>query len=336
MTINRGNLISIIVPIYNLNGFLSPCLNSILASTYQDFELILVDDGSSDSSGDICDEYAVRDSRVKVYHQENAGVSAARNLGIRVSKGEYVTFVDGDDLIHPTMLEVLYDAIVGDDYDFSMVFHRRIGIEEAGGFLNTEPLEAKKARVLSRNDFMQRMYNTAVCVQYVGPCQKLFKRAFIDGIFFKAIAAEDVEWMTRLCLRMNNGVLIEQPFYFYVNRSNSLSHSHEGVNQVVVDRLLTHLLCYKEIPDNETRYQSMCLEDLYRRMLYTRHAARNTRYEQAVKEKISVIHKETISKYLHSDIPVATKMKTVACYHCPWLYRFVISLSELIAKCRNK
>ena len=113
-------MISIIVPIYNVEKYLEPCIESILASTYRDFELILVDDGSTDGSSEISKRYAKQDSRVKFIHKDNGGVSSARNEGIKNSTGDYVMFIDGDDMIHPQMLEVLYEAILCGDYDLAM------------------------------------------------------------------------------------------------------------------------------------------------------------------------------------------------------------------------
>ena len=104
-------LISVIVPIYNAEAYLSRCVDSILGQTFSDFELILVDDGSTDKSGAICDYYVSKDERVKVIHQHNSGVSAARNAGLEASKSRYVTFVDSDDYILDCFLSSLYSAI---------------------------------------------------------------------------------------------------------------------------------------------------------------------------------------------------------------------------------
>lgn len=111
--------ISIIVPVYKVEQYLPKCINSILAQTFQDWELILVDDGSPDNSGKICDEYALKDSRIRVFHKENGGVSSARNLGVDNAKGEWITFIDSDDYIQPGFLEGLYAPIAqGEDLDF--------------------------------------------------------------------------------------------------------------------------------------------------------------------------------------------------------------------------
>ena len=112
-------MISVIVPVYNTEKYLHRCIDSILAQTYTDFELLLIDDGSSDSSGAICDEYATKDSRVRVFHKENGGVSSARNLGLDNAKGEWVAFCDSDDYVYSSWLqnysiienEVIYDFV---------------------------------------------------------------------------------------------------------------------------------------------------------------------------------------------------------------------------------
>ena len=91
--------VSIIIPIYNSEQYLGKCIDSVLKQTFTDFELLLINDGSTDSSGKICDEYALKDARVRVFHKENGGVSAARNTGIKAAKGKYVTFVDADDTL---------------------------------------------------------------------------------------------------------------------------------------------------------------------------------------------------------------------------------------------
>lgn len=103
--------ISVIVPVYNVEKHLNECVDSILAQTFTDFELILVNDGSQDNSGAICDEYASKDNRITVIHQENQGQAASRNNAVAIAKGEWIHFVDSDDLIHPQMLEILYGAV---------------------------------------------------------------------------------------------------------------------------------------------------------------------------------------------------------------------------------
>ena len=107
---NENPKITVIVPVYNTEKYLRRCVDSILAQTFTDFELLLVNDGSTDGSGAICDEYAQKDSRVRVFHKENGGVSSARNIGIDNAQGDWITFIDSDDRIEQRHLYLLYEA----------------------------------------------------------------------------------------------------------------------------------------------------------------------------------------------------------------------------------
>ena len=113
--------ISVIVPVYMVESYLHRCVDSILSQTFVDFELILVDDGSPDNCGAICDEYAAKDSRIRVIHQKNGGLSAARNAGLDVAREEYYAFVDGDDWIDPDMYENMYRAIQKGNADLAVI-----------------------------------------------------------------------------------------------------------------------------------------------------------------------------------------------------------------------
>jgi glycosyltransferase involved in cell wall biosynthesis len=120
------DLISVIVPIFNVEAYLRPCIESILASTYTTLQIILVNDGSTDHSGEICDEYTRKDTRIEVIHQKNAGLSPARNSGMKAAKGKYISFIDGDDYIHPQMYEVLLEALQEGNYSFSMILGKQV------------------------------------------------------------------------------------------------------------------------------------------------------------------------------------------------------------------
>lgn len=108
--------ISVIVPVYKVEKYLQQCIDSILVQTFTDFELLLIDDGSPDRCGEICEEYAQKDERIRVFHQENAGLSCARNTGLMNSSGKYVTYIDSDDYVKPSYLENLYGALPEDDF----------------------------------------------------------------------------------------------------------------------------------------------------------------------------------------------------------------------------
>ena len=156
-------MISVIVTVYNIEQYLGQCIKSILGSTYQDLEVILVDDGSRDSSGEICDQFAQADGRVKVIHKVNAGVSQARNTGLEAAKGDFITFVDGDDVIHPNTLAVLMDALAGGDYDVSMVYGIQVPDGGQDKFLANKELGLSARRnVVSQSEMIRGLFGTSV------------------------------------------------------------------------------------------------------------------------------------------------------------------------------
>lgn len=113
--------ISIIVPVYNVEKYIKRCLDSLINQTYKNLEIICIDDGSTDQSGEICDKYALKDKRIRVFHKKNSGVSSTKNLGLDVFQGDYVGFVDSDDFVEPTMYEILLRDILLNDVDISVV-----------------------------------------------------------------------------------------------------------------------------------------------------------------------------------------------------------------------
>lgn len=156
-------MLSVIVPVYNAEEYLRKCVDSILYQTYSDLELLLINDGSTDSSGVVCDEYARKDYRVRVIHKENGGVSSTRNLGLDLAKGEYITFVDADDWIEHETYEKIFSQIESTEtdiccYDFTVVYPHRIG------YLHTPDVSG------SKDDFLQRWLRfnlTSLCAMVV-------------------------------------------------------------------------------------------------------------------------------------------------------------------------
>jgi glycosyltransferase involved in cell wall biosynthesis len=170
--------ISIIVPIYNSEKFISECIESILTQTYIDFELILIDDGSEDLSGTICKEYELQDQRVKYIYKANGGVSSARNEGIRYANGEYIAFIDSDDIVRPEMLKTL----VKGNSDFSMC-----GYELYDDIRNTTSIQFPCVELCGTiHELAQNISEYTAPPYLLGPCFKLFKKNIIvdnDVIF---------------------------------------------------------------------------------------------------------------------------------------------------------
>ena len=206
--------ISIIVPVYNVENRIRRCVDSVLAQSFTDFELILVDDGSTDGSGDICDEYSEQDDRVRVIRQENGGVSRARNIGIKASRGKYISFVDSDDYVEPDYLAVLISGIKNVDLAICGVYYCRDGIEE-------------KSAQKEYDDFCQRLQDSTELLaellrdrrfNYV--YSKLYSREIIieNGIFFDediTLGEDTIFVMDYLC-RIGSVYIIGKAYYNYV------------------------------------------------------------------------------------------------------------------------
>ena len=172
--------ISVIVPVYRAEAYLHDCVDSILAQTFSDFELILVDDGSPDNCGAICDDYAARDSRVRVIHQENQGQAAARNRALAVAKGDWVCFVDSDDDVHPQMLECLGQA--ADESGAAMSMCRMLEASEIPGDFSA-PVEVSWERLSMEEEPLTALFDAGKYPGWVA-CAKLVRRELVQSYLF--------------------------------------------------------------------------------------------------------------------------------------------------------
>lgn len=169
--------ISIIVPVYNVEQYLCECIDSMLAQIFEDYELILVDDGSPDRCGQVCDEYAALDERVRVIHQENAGVSFARNIGIDIARGNYISFVDSDDIISAFYLKELYEKIIEYQADISICEMKEFDEKNTFKMNRESDIKSIKKKVLSGKEAALTVYSQKREKISVGPCAKLYKKS---------------------------------------------------------------------------------------------------------------------------------------------------------------
>ena len=202
--------ISIIVPVYNVELYLHRCIDSILAQTFTDFELILVDDGSPDNCGKICDEYAEKDNRIHVIHKANGGLSDARNAGIdwafANSNSEWITFIDSDDWIHPKYLESLYNAVKETGCEISIC-----GYEETTGDNPIVDECRLQSVIVNTEDFFCEHNVNAVIA-----CAKLYKKELFREIRYPVGKLHEDEFTTyKLLFQYENCAFVKQPLYSY-------------------------------------------------------------------------------------------------------------------------
>jgi len=219
---------SVIVPVYNIENYINECVDSILNQTFVDYELLLVDDGSIDRSGQICDEYQFSDQRVKVIHKSNGGLSDARNAGLNCATGDYVYFVDGDDYIHPETLNSFAELIDQESGSDIILGRMTWFIEEMDNF-SPDQFDVP-------NEFIQTRSGQDVFCAIVNRWGTMrmgvrgaYKRLFLlqnDLFFRKGLYAEDMEWTVRIFMYAQSVASNNKPYYYYRDkRPGSLVNS---------------------------------------------------------------------------------------------------------------
>lgn len=212
--------ISVIVPVYRVEPYLRRCVDSILSQTFTDFELILVDDGSPDNCGAICDEYALKDSRVRVIHKQNGGLSDARNAGIDVAKGEFLTFIDSDDLVAPEYLNKLYRSIESSAAEISIC--NMLPFKDGSNPQIEEQNSNDSKRIISGRDACLSIYRMDGTVPIMA-WGKLYKSSLFNGIRYPVgLIHEDDATTPKLFYLANKIAQIGDKLYLYRSRADSI------------------------------------------------------------------------------------------------------------------
>ncbi len=229
--------ISVIVPVYNVEKIIDFCVNSIVSQTLQDLEIILVDDGSKDFSGAKCDEWAAKDSRITVFHQENAGQCAARNVGIENCHGEYIMFVDSDDTVNKDICRKLYNCATEHDADLSRCSY--VCFSEYGKEVDTSDVDTGEVKVYTSREAM----NNFVCAPYSNRkhfipsvVSTLFRRELFDSVRFpEGLIYEEGFVLPKVFMKCRTLVhLDEQLYYYYMNPGGTMGSgfSEKGLKSI--------------------------------------------------------------------------------------------------------
>ncbi len=223
-------LVSVVVPVYNVEPYLRRCLDSIVGQTYRNIEIILVDDGSPDACGRICEEYAANDTRIRVIHQENRGLSGARNSGMDAATGEYLMFIDSDDLIDFTMAEKMVNKAKETDAD--VVQCRFYFLKDDQDTLDSysDPIPGAYDGVILDEKNLQEFFFAAITdFSMSSVCNKMIRRSLVEsfGLRFvneRTIGYEDELFRSYLCATAGKISAVNEPLYYYFERENSLMH----------------------------------------------------------------------------------------------------------------
>lgn len=213
-------LISIIIPIYNVEKYLKRCVDSVLNQTYSNLEIILVDDGSKDSCSDICDLYSKKDSRIKVIHKINGGLSDARNKGIEIARGSYLGFVDSDDFIHPKMYEILYKNMVKTEADMSICSFKKVYNGEMDDFRTNNIFSCTRE---SGYYHLYDQYGLDTIVAW----NKLYKKCLFDDIRYPIGKIHEDEFIIHHLIGLCNKIVYtDAELLYYFQREGSITGSY--------------------------------------------------------------------------------------------------------------
>lgn len=328
------DLISIIIPVYNVEKYLDRCMQSVLCQTYRNLQIILVDDGSADSSSKMCDAYAAQDSRIQVIHKQNGGLSDARNAGLRFAEGAYIGYVDSDDWIEPDMYERMYTACVENGAQIAVCryFNEYKDRTESGG--------SGQTAVLTRDELLNiYIGGHDKYVIYNSVWSKLFKRELVEGVLFpKGRNSEDIMYTTRAFCMTQKAVYLDTCYYHYViDREGSIMNVSRG-ERMFRDEIpfwREHIRCIGELVSPEmadfARYH------LQRRLLFYYIDARNSHNRRMASRLAAEIRKDKAETDRVYDSGLVSKgdrlrrklfLCSPAAYAAVvWLYeRFVIPL----------
>ncbi len=299
-------MISIIVPIFNVEKELPRCIESIINQTYDDLEIVLVNDGSTDESQKICEEYADRDNRIRLINKANGGLSDARNYGIEHSIGEYLMLVDADDYIEKDACEKLIEGFCNDSIDFVVGALREI---RSGGTKYQKRTGIIAGRIYNARDFIIESINKNEW--YAPAVLNLYKRKFIDknGLrFAKGRFFEDLEMLPRLYLNANKICYIDYYFYNYIKRDNSITTS-VNTPQKTEDAIQNYIewkRLFDSVEDVELRdclygYLLKCYLKSCRSFRVTKWVIPGVSYEFA--KKYSLNYKEKCKAFIFNHFP---------------------------------
>lgn len=315
-------LISVIVPVYKVEKYLEKCIDSILAQTYKNLEIILVDDGSPDRCGQICDEYAKKDGRVKVIHKENEGVSVARNTGIELSNGELLCIIDSDDYMEYDMIEVLYRAIEENSTDMSFCGVRRV--DENYETIKTESF-CEDGTIFDNDGLLKIAFEDSMPAFI---WNRIIRRECWNEVWFLPdIRWEDMEIFPRLMSKVQNAVYVDKALYnYYCRRSDSVSNNIELREYRAYHIANAFYLRLLYAQRNYPFYTDVCVEKLITHGL-SLISIEGDKYKNA--EKIRVLIKEVkMGKVLSGKCGRKTKLKFLLFRCNKRLYKFLKKMIE--------
>lgn len=323
----QEELISVIVPVFNVEEYLPRCLSSIESQTYSNLEIILVDDGSTDRSGHLCDDFAAKEPRAKVIHQKNQGQGAARNAGQDASSGDYLFFPDADDYFHRDILRLMYIAInQGNGYDLAIVREKQTwsATEDVTSIIEPHYLERDQdgliTGLLARGDdpYYSFMWN------------KLYRKSLIEMLRSRDYSrSEDFDFTFRAFLKTSSAILIDNDLYYWFQRTGSLTKDPHMPYLDVSCLARIYFRNHLELPEEKCHYRSLLLQRLYRSLVFWKARSLSEGKYHDDSRECRVIENATKKAYLaDGSIPLFERAGCLLLVHCPHLTRLLMRVTN--------
>ena len=290
-------LISVIVPVYNTKEYLDTCIGSIAEQTYTNLEIILVDDGSTDSCGELCDHWAMMDSRIHVIHKENGGAADAKNYGLKAFHGDFLAIVDSDDWIEQNMYERLYAILTEHNADIADSLAKKVKNRKET-FDKNDDVRSYKVTEYDAEGALGEYLRDRTIRQT--PWNKLYARNMVDGIFFvKGTYIDDEYWTYRVIDRCRKYVFTEEPFYYYYQREDSAMGNAYSIRRL--DAIGAMEERYYLLKDKYPNLEKKLLENYlgackfhYQMLCYYSGLDRDRRYRKELFHKIKAFDRKTL------------------------------------------
>ena len=304
----NSSKVSIIIPVYKVEAYLDRCVESVVNQTYENLEIILVDDGSPDSCPQMCDKWAEKDNRIKVIHKENGGLSDARNKGVDASTGDWIYFLDSDDYIEKNAIEKMMSAAVENSADMAVSMYYEI----KKGMI-TEYHCSDSVEIMSPEEYMIKLYETDLAekdyfllVALVISCNKLIKRKCFGSLRFPEGKLHEDEFTTyKLCFACDKIVFIDTRFYYYEQRDESIVYNrNKKENFVYLDALCERLEYFEKGRHEEliTLAKVHLLAAYMKHIFVARFELKDSALAEDLKKKYNALYDEIVSSDVKTNI----------------------------------
>lgn len=297
-------LISVIIPIYHVEDYLKECVDSVLKQTYSNLEIILVDDGSDDKCPSICDDYQKQDARIHVIHKENGGLSDARNAGLDIATGDYICFIDSDDVVHPNFIQTLYEDLLFTNSDMAICHYEKV--YEIPQVMELPSQHAIK--VYTQLEILDALYGKESLFIIVA-WNKLYRKSIWDNLRYpKGKIHEDEFVIHHILDQVSQVVLNEGSYYYYRQREGSITNHYNEKRLHALEGLENRIQFYWSVKNEKLVYQTM-YQYFFAIISHIQQMKKSKQYgdlKRQLKRKLFKLWKKLITR---KEIPFLKKLK---------------------------